>query len=155
MLSPSIPQRDKGLESYWSAEASPLCTPLTPSASFSPKGMWGSVGVAWRGWELTHLKRLWCWEGLRAGGEGDDRGWDGWMASLTQWIWVWVDSRSWRWTGRPGVLWFTHSQRVGHDWATELNWTEEAGQGCRPEKLPSHWWCWTASLGADSLHLKV
>ena len=52
------------------------------------------------------------------------RGWDGWMASLTQWTWVWVNSRSWWWTGRPGVLWFMRSQRVGHDWATELNWTE-------------------------------
>ena len=73
--------------------------------------------------ELTHLlKRPWCWERLRAGGEGDDRGWDGWMASPTQWTWVWVDSRSWWWTGRPGVLWFMGSQRVGHDWVT--NWTE-------------------------------
>ena len=58
------------------------------------------------------------------GGEWDDRGWDGWMASLTQWTWVWVDSGSWWWTGRPGVLWFMGSQRVGHDWVTELNWTE-------------------------------
>ena len=74
--------------------------------------------------ELTHWKRLWCWEGLGAGGEGDDRGWDGWMASLTQWMWVWVNSGSWWWTGRPGVLWFMGSQRVGHDWATELNWTD-------------------------------
>ena len=57
-------------------------------------------------------------------GEGDDRGWDGWMASLTWWTWVWVDSRSWWWTGRPGVLWFTGLQRVVHDWATELNWTD-------------------------------
>ena len=72
--------------------------------------------------ELTHWKRLWCWEGLEAGGEGDDRGWDGWMASPTQWTWVWVNSGSWWWTGRPGVLWFMGSQRVGHDWATELNW---------------------------------
>ena len=63
-------------------------------------------------------------EGLRAGGEGDDRGWDGWMASLTRWTWVWVNSGSWWWTGRPGVLWFMGSQRVGHDWVTELNWTE-------------------------------
>ena len=55
-----------------------------------------------------------------AGGEGDDRGWDGWMASLTRWTWVWVNSRSWWWTGRPGVLQFMGSQRVGHDWATEL-----------------------------------
>jgi len=74
--------------------------------------------------ELTHWKRLSCWERLGAGGEGDDRGWDGWRASLTQWTWVWVDSGSWWWTGRPGVLQFMGSQRVGHDWATELNWTE-------------------------------
>ena len=72
--------------------------------------------------ELTHLKRLWCWERLKVGGEGDERRWDGWMASLTQWTWVWVDSGSWWWTGRPGVLRFTGSQRVGHDWATQLNW---------------------------------
>ena len=52
----------------------------------------------------------------------DVRGWDRWMASLTQWTWVWVNSGSWWWTGRPGVLWFLQSQRVGHDWATELNW---------------------------------
>ena len=56
--------------------------------------------------EVTHWKRLWFWEGLGAGGEGDDRGWDGWMASLTWWTWVWVNSGSWWWTGRPGVLWF-------------------------------------------------
>ena len=74
--------------------------------------------------ELTHLKRHWCWEGLGAGGEGDDRGWDGWMASPNRWTWVWVNSGSWWWTGRPGVLRFTGLQRVGHDWATELNWTE-------------------------------
>ena len=74
--------------------------------------------------ELTQWKRLWCWEGLGAGGEGDDRGWDGWMASLTRWTWVWVNSGSWWWTGRPGVLRFMGLQRVGHDWVTELNWTE-------------------------------
>ena len=71
--------------------------------------------------ELIHWKRPWCWEGLGAGGEGDDRGWDGWMASPTQWTWVWVNSRSWWWTGRPGVL-DSWGRRVGHDWATELNW---------------------------------
>ena len=64
------------------------------------------------------LKRSWRWERLKAGGEGDDRGWDGRMASPTQWTWVWLDSGSWWWTGRPGVLWY----RVEHDWATELNW---------------------------------
>ena len=74
--------------------------------------------------ELTHWKRLWCWEGLGAGGEGDDRGWDGWMASLNRWMWVWVNSGSWWWTGRPGVLRFMGSQRVGHDWATDLIWSD-------------------------------
>jgi len=64
----------------------------------------------------------WCWERLRAGGEGDDRWWDGWMASPTWWTWVWVDSGSWWWIGRPGVLRSIGSQRVGHDWLTELNW---------------------------------
>ena len=76
-------------------------------------------------WEMKLINsgfRPWCWERLRAGGEGDDRGWDGWMASPTWWTWVWVDSGSWWWTGRPGVLQFMRSQRVGHDWATELNW---------------------------------
>ena len=64
----------------------------------------------------------WCWEGLGAGGEGNNRGWDGWMASPTWWTWVWVNSGSWWWTGRPGVLQSMGSQRVGHNWATELNW---------------------------------
>ena len=69
-------------------------------------------------------KKLWCWEGLEAGGEGDDRGWDGWMASLTRWTWVWVNSGNWWWTGRPGMLRFMGSQRVRHDWVNDLNWTE-------------------------------
>ena len=66
-------------------------------------------------------------EGLGAGGEGDNRGWNGWMASLTRWTWVWVNSGSWWWTGRPGMLRFMGLQRVGHDWAAELNWTELNG----------------------------
>ena len=70
------------------------------------------------------LAKPWCWERLTAGGEGDDRGWDGWMASPTQWAWVWVNSRSSWWTGRPGVLQSMRSQRVGHGWVIELNWTE-------------------------------
>ena len=69
-----------------------------------------------------HLKRPWCWERSRAGGEEDEKGWDDWMASLTQSMWVWVNSGSWWWTGRPGMLRFMGSQRVGHDWVTELNW---------------------------------
>ena len=79
-----------------------------------------TLATSWE--ELTHWKTLWCWEGLGAGGEGDNRGWDGWMASLTRWTWVWVNTGSWWWTGRPGVLQFMGSQRVGHNWATELNW---------------------------------
>ena len=63
----------------------------------------------------------WCWVGLGAG-DGDDRQWDGWMASPTRWTWVWANSGSWWWTGRPGVLQFMGSQRIGHDWVTELNW---------------------------------
>ena len=73
---------------------------------------------------VDSLQKTLCWEGLGAGGEGNDRGWDGWIASLTRWTWVSVNSGSWWWTGRPSVLRFMGSQRVGHDWATELNWTE-------------------------------
>ena len=62
--------------------------------------------IPWATWceELTHWKRSWCWERLKVGGEGDNRGWDGWMASSTWWTWAWVSSGSWWWTGRRGVL---------------------------------------------------
>ena len=83
---------------------------------------WNSNTVATWCKELTHWKRPWCWERLKVGGEGDDRGWEGWMVSLTQWTWVWVNSGIWWWTGKPGVLQFMGSQRVRHDWGTELNW---------------------------------
>ena len=63
-----------------------------------------------------------CWERLKVVGERDDRGWDGWMESLTQWTWVWASSWSWWWTGKPVVLQSTGSERVRHDWVTELNW---------------------------------
>ena len=106
--------------------------------------------------ELTYWKRLWCWEGLGAGGEGDDRGWDGWMASLTRWMWDWVNSRSWWWTGRPGVLWFTGSQRVGHNWVTELNCTVVGtlvSMGWSPPpnclstaEAASYWWASLSSI---------
>ena len=72
--------------------------------------------------ELTHWERPWGWKLLKAGGEGKDRGWDGWMAPPTQWTWVWVSSRNWWWTGKPGMLRSMGLQRVGHDWAIELNW---------------------------------
>ena len=84
---------------------------------------WNSSTLATWCKKLTHWKRPWCWERLKAGGEGDDRGWDVWMASQTQWTWVWVGSGSWWWTRNPGVLQSMGLQRVRHDWATELNWT--------------------------------
>ena len=83
---------------------------------------WNSNTLASWQEELTHLKRLWFWERLKAGAEGDDRRWDGWMPSPTQWTWVRVNSGSWWWTGRHGMLQSMGSQRVEHDWATELNW---------------------------------
>ena len=67
-------------------------------------------------------KRPWCWERLKTGREGDDRGWDGWLVSLTQWTWIWVNSGIWWWTGRPGMLQSMGPQRVGQDWVTELKW---------------------------------
>ena len=82
---------------------------------------WNSNTLAsWRE-KLTHWKRPWCWERLKAGGEGNDSGWDGWMASPTQWTWVWVNSGSWWCARKPGMLQSMGSQRVGHDWVTELN----------------------------------
>ena len=81
---------------------------------------WNSNTLATWCEEQTHLKRLWCWERLKVGGEGDDKGWDGWMALPTQW--TWVSSGSWWWTGKPGVLQSMGSQRVRHNWTTEMNW---------------------------------
>ena len=83
---------------------------------------WNSNTLATWCEELTPWKRACCWERLKVGGEGDHRGWDGWMASLTQWTWVWVNPGSWLWTGRPGMLWFMGLQMFRHEWVTELNW---------------------------------
>ena len=106
---------------------SPLdCMEIKP---VNPKGNQPWINIHWKDWcwswnsnvlatsckEPIHWKRPWCWERLKAGGERDNTGWDGWMASLTPWMWVWVNSRSWWW------MWFM-GRRVGHDWATELNW---------------------------------
>ena len=74
---------------------------------------------------LTHLKRPWCWERLKVGGEGDDRGWDGWKTSPTQWTWVWINSRSWWWQGGPSCCCSWGHKELGMtDWLNELNWTE-------------------------------
>ena len=101
----------------------------------SPSWRRSVLGLHWKDWcwswncntlatsceELTHWKRPWCWEGLGAGGEVDDRGWDGWMASPTRWAWVWVNSGSCK--GQGGLACCNSWDcRVGHDWVTELNW---------------------------------
>ena len=105
--------------------------------SASPSYRKSVLNIHWKDWcwlwnfntlatwceELTHWKRPWCWERLKAGGEGADRGWDGGMASPTQRTWVWVNSRSWWWMRRPGVLQSMGLQRE-HNWATELNWIQ-------------------------------
>ena len=81
--------------------------------------LWPSHAKSWLIGKDSDAGRDWGQEE-----KGDDRGWDGWMALPTRWTWVWVNFGNWWWTGRPGVLRFMESQRVGHDWVTELNWTE-------------------------------
>ena len=81
---------------------------------------WNSRTLATWCKELTPWKKPWCCERLKAGGGGDNRGWDGWRASPTRWTWIWASSRSWWWTGMSGVLQSMGSQRIRHDWATEL-----------------------------------
>ena len=108
----------------WTARRSNQSIWKEISPEYSLEGLrisWNSNTLATWCQELTHLKRPWCWERLKAR-EGDDREWDGWMASPNQWTWVWASSESWWWTGRPGVLQSMGSQRVGYNWATELNW---------------------------------
>ena len=102
----------------------PKCSPLATISHFL--SLWVSVLYvsSFVSFLFRFIWRPWCWERLKAGGEGDDRGWDGSMESPTEWTWVWVNSWSWRWTRRPGMLQSMGSQRVGHDWATKLNWTE-------------------------------
>ena len=103
----------------WAARRSNQSILNEISPEYSLEGLMLKLKLTLATWceELTHLKRPWCWERFRAGGEGVDRGQDGWMASPTQWTWVWASSR----TGRPGVLQFMGLQKVRHDWATELN----------------------------------
>ena len=134
----------------------------------SPSSRKSVLNIQWKDWcwswnsntlatwckGLTHWKRPWCWERLKVGEEGGNRGWDGWMASLIQWTWVWVNSESWWWIGKHGVLQFMGSQRVRHNWATELNWTKFKKVKCLAE-VASEWkpiwhfiWpcCYTAFL---------
>ena len=91
-------------------------------------------------WRVDSLEKTLMMGGIGGRREGDDRGWDGWMASLTQWMWVWVNSGSWWWTARPGVLRFMGLQRVGHDWATELNSTGAEWSRDLFHLLRGEWW---------------
>ena len=115
---------EKTLESSWTARRSNQSILKEISPEYSLEGLMLKLKfntlATWCK-ELTHLKRPWCWQRLRAGREVGNRGWDGWMASLTRWTWVWVGCRSWWWTGRPGMLQPMGLQRVGHDWATDLH----------------------------------
>ena len=118
----------------WTARRSnqPILKEVSPGISL--EGMMVKLKLQYFGHlmqRVDSLEKLWCWEGLGAGGEGDDRGWDGWMASPTRWTWIWVNSGSWWWTGRPGVLRFMGSHRVGHDWASGLNWTDKQTRGSK------------------------
>ena len=124
------------------------------------------LGVHWKDWcwswnsttlatwceELTYLKRPWCWERLKVGGEGDDRGWDGWMASLTRWTWVWVNSGSWWWTGRPSVL-----QPMGSQNQTWLSdWTELIFLKAFPALVTFHCrlWSYLQNLNETMLYFR-
>ena len=113
--------------------------------------LWSPHVKSWFDW-----KRPWCWEGLGVGGKGDNRGWDGWMASPTRWTWVCVNSGSWWWKGMPGMLWFMRSQRVRHDWATELNGNKNLAQGSAMGEsnlrqqtmwLEPDWFLWCLTCG--------
>ena len=107
----------------WTARRSNQSILKEISPEYSLKGLmlkdWNCDILATWCEELTDCKRPWCWERLKAGGEGDDRGWDGWMVSPILWTWVWASSRSCWWTGKPGVLQSKGSQRFGRDWAAE------------------------------------
>ena len=111
----------------WTARRSNQSILKEISPGISLEGMMLKLRLQYFGhlmWRADSLEKTLMLGGIGAGGEGDDRGWDGWMASLTRWTWVWVNSGSWWWTGRPGVLRFMGLQRVGHDRATDLIWSD-------------------------------
>ena len=110
---------------------------------------WNSKTLATLCEELTHLKRPWCWERLQMGREGIDRGWDGWMASPTRWTWVWISFRSWWWTGKPVMLQSMGLQWVGHNEATELNWSQ-AFSTCRKQGPLSGCGAWASHCSGFS-----
>ena len=111
----------------WTARRSNQSILKEISPEFSLEGLMLKLKLQYFGKrceELPHLKRPWCWERLKSGGKGDNKGREGWMAPLTWWTWIWANFGSWWWTGKPAMLQSMGSQRVGQDWVTELNWTE-------------------------------
>jgi len=111
----------------WTARRSNQSILKEISPGCSMEGMMLKLKLQYFGhlmWRVDSLEKTLMLGGIGGRRKGDDRGWDGWMSSLTRWTWVWVNYRRWWWTGRPGMLRFMGSQRVGHDWVTELNWTE-------------------------------
>ena len=108
----------------WTARSSKQFILKEISPEYSLEGLMLKLKLQYFGhlmWRTDSFEKTLMLERLKAGGEGDNRGWDGWMELPTQWTWVWVSSRSWWWTGKPGVLQSMGFQRVEHDWATELN----------------------------------
>ena len=138
LTKPALPVPQPGAPLKWKTGlgVGSLFLPNPEIQPVHPKGNKSVLNIHWKDWcwswnsdllaiwceELTPWKRPRCWERSKAGGEGEDRGWDGWMASLTRWTWAETKSGSWWWTGRPGLLQSMGSPRVRHDWATELNW---------------------------------
>ena len=111
----------------WTAKRSTQSILKEISPGISLEGMMLKLKLQYSGHLMRRvdlLEKTLMLGGIGGRRKGDDRGWDSWMASLTRWTWVWVSSGSWWWTGRPGVLRFIGSQRVGHDWATDLIWSD-------------------------------
>ena len=111
----------------WTARRSNLSILKEISPEYSLEGLMLKLKLQYFDhlmWRVDSFEKTLMLGRIEGGKKGDDRGWDGWMASLTQWTWISVNSGSWWWTRRPGVLQSMGSQRVRHDWATELNWTK-------------------------------
>ena len=123
----------------WTARRSNQSILKENSPEYSLEGLMLKVKLQYFGhlmWRVDSLENTLMLERLQAGGEGDDRGWDGWMALLTRWTRVWARSRSWWWTGKPGMLQSMESQRAGHDWVTELDWLKWQPTECKLEASP-------------------
>jgi len=116
---------EKTLASPWTARKSNQSILKEISPEYSLEGLMLKLKLQYFGhlmWRSNSFEKTLMLGRIKGGRRGDDRGWDGWKTSLTWWAWVWVSSRSWWWIGKPGLLQSIGSQRVGHDWATELNW---------------------------------